>query len=1122
MPTSTITRSIKLKLVVPRAPEQAGIAKTLWATHAAINAACRHYEGWLVRMRGRGYETRAERVSEGQVVAELLEAARAAQKRNKGELAGTGEEIVELLRQLYADIVPSAIGEDGDAQAANAFLSPLVDPNSRGFLEIFDKIGEAPNWLAAARDGEADAFDAAYLWLESEAGQKRLRATGSPAGWMRLAKAKPQAPEWVLAFIADFDRKTEEAAGVPTRIRRLRELGILPLFEPYFRGRIVGAEGVVTRWDRLAFRLAVGHLLSWESWCRRAAEDHARRRAKLERFEATHVNEAIRQRLDGLRRYERERHAEIVARGDLPEGDRPFRIRPRMIRGWRELREAWLKAKARDHDSLVAQIAATQAKLRGRFGDPHLFRWLARPENHLFWDRADEDMVAVVAALNAHQDVVDASRSTALLTLPDPVLHPRATQWEAEGGSNLKTYKLQATPQGLRLDLPALEPVDDRLYRERALERLALAASGQMRDVELARDGSKCIVRYTTNSGERLTAKLGSGDLLLDWSHARNRPIEQVEAGDIGPAWLKLAIGIEPQLPEGWPERRPAALDHFRTAAGKTSKHRQGVQPGLRVLAVDLGVRTFAACAVFELAEQAPPGRLAFSLPDLGLAAVHERSFLLELPGERADTATALWRERASEELRRLRRGLSRCRRIRQLVGLEGEARRLALGAMRDALAGVDPWPFEGELLAELEGMAEAARPIWDDHVKAAFERWRNAYGFELSAWRQRTKAPSLDKRSGKSIWSIQYLTDTRRTLQGWSLLGREAGDVRRLDRERRGVFAADLLAHLDGLKEDRIKAGADLIVQAARGYRRDERGAWQQRYKPCQIVVFEDLTRYRMKTDRPRRENSQLMRWVHRAIIGEVEMQGQLYGLHTTDVSAAFSSRFHAATGTPGLRCHTLTRGDFESAFMRKLLAREVPGLDLARAKPGDLVPLSGGEAFVALTADGGLVRLHADLNAAQNLQRRFWERHGEAFRLTARRTTINGLACWVPLRLGERLKGALGGYGMLEATGHESGSCRWRPLSPAAWRRLGGSEAEAAGEPAAADAGEPEDELLAELEEELLERSGEVVVFFRDPSGVVLPAALWYPGKSFWSIVRAKTSAALRQASCGGSAAT
>jgi hypothetical protein len=54
-PMTTCTRSIKLKLVVPRASEHADIAKALWATHVAINTACRYYEEQLVRMRGAAY-----------------------------------------------------------------------------------------------------------------------------------------------------------------------------------------------------------------------------------------------------------------------------------------------------------------------------------------------------------------------------------------------------------------------------------------------------------------------------------------------------------------------------------------------------------------------------------------------------------------------------------------------------------------------------------------------------------------------------------------------------------------------------------------------------------------------------------------------------------------------------------------------------------------------------------------------------------------------------------------------------------------------------------------------------------------------------------------------------------
>ena len=65
-----------------------------------------------------------------------------------------------------------------------------------------------------------------------------------------------------------------------------------------------------------------------------------------------------------------------------------------------------------------------------------------------------------------------------------------------------------------------------------------------------------------------------------------------------------------------------------------------------------------------------------------------------------------------------------------------------------------------------------------------------------------------------------------------------------------------------------------------------------------------------------------------------------------------------------------------------------------------------------------------------------------------------------------------------------------------------------------AAAGGGEDDlfdDDELAGLAEEALERSSQVTVFFRDPSGQILPSKLWYPAISFWSITRQKIAKAL-----------
>ena len=118
-----------------------------------------------------------------------------------------------------------------------------------------------------------------------------------------------------------------------------------------------------------------------------------------------------------------------------------------------------------------------------------------------------------------------------------------------------------------------------------------------------------------------------------------------------------------------------------------------------------------------------------------------------------------------------------------------------------------------------------------------------------------------------------------------------------------------------------------------------------------------------------------------------------------------------------------------------------------------------------------------------------------------------IDGVEYWVPSTFGERVKGAMGGAGYLVPTGHESGSCEWQTLTPARYNKLSGGKEEALFD-------DDDDAALAGLAEEALEKSGQVRVFFRDPSGEILPEKLWYPAISFWSITRQKILTALKSA--------
>src|SRR5207244_1104970 len=134
-----------------------------------------------------------------------------------------------------------------------------------------------------------EAVDAANEWLTGDDAAAWLKDTGSPATWVRLARKGD--PAWPKAFIQKrAELEAEASTGTTGLIRALKERGFLPLIEPYIAPRLVERDGAVSRWDRLAFRLAVGHLLSWESWCRRAADEHAERVARVAAFQRDHVH----------------------------------------------------------------------------------------------------------------------------------------------------------------------------------------------------------------------------------------------------------------------------------------------------------------------------------------------------------------------------------------------------------------------------------------------------------------------------------------------------------------------------------------------------------------------------------------------------------------------------------------------------------------------------------------------------------------------------------------------------------------------------------------------------------------------------------------------------------------
>ena len=287
------TRTINLKMVLGKKERTAELWRALWTTHSEINKAVERIEHVLLSCRGAAYrrldgDGKEVAVTEREVVEQALTMARLAQKRNGREGTGSDEEILAALRLLYEQIIPSCRLDDkgtplkGEAQAANAWVSPLMDPESKGGSSVYDKVlNPLPDWIDMKKGGRTGWEEKSELWLDTEVGKRLQSAPGSPPAWAR--KLRNEQP-WQEAFIQDQDKKRKELkSGNAPVIKGLKEeLGLLPLISPDLRQKLKPDEKGVSVWDRLAVRLAVAHLLSWESWNHSTKKAHDEAKTRYE------------------------------------------------------------------------------------------------------------------------------------------------------------------------------------------------------------------------------------------------------------------------------------------------------------------------------------------------------------------------------------------------------------------------------------------------------------------------------------------------------------------------------------------------------------------------------------------------------------------------------------------------------------------------------------------------------------------------------------------------------------------------------------------------------------------------------------------------------------------------
>ena len=257
---------------------------------------------------------------------------------------------------------------------------------------------------------------------------------------------------------------------------------------------------------------------------------------------------------------------------------------------------------------------------------------------------------------------------------------------------------------------------------------------------------------------------------------------------------------------------------------------------------------------------------------------------------------------------------------------------------------------------------------------------------------------PRIRGQRGLSFARLSQLEEFRKRCQALNrILMRTPGEQPQTIAQMRELVipdcCPDVLRRLEEMKEQRINQTANMILAQTLGVRhkehtfspeerlsKDVHGEYEKipGVEISSFIVLENLSRYKFSQDRSPYENSRLMKWSHRALVGKLKMLCEAIGMPVLEVNAAYSSKF-SAESIPGFRAEECDSADID-AFVRRhknLSYKEIQLWESIReihaemckynANATSILPRDGGEIFVPFCGSDDLKQ--ADINAAFNI---------------------------------------------------------------------------------------------------------------------------------------------------------
>lgn len=1064
-------KSIQVKLYIKNDEEGKKSLKAIALTHYIHNLGVKYFMEKLLLLRQEDVwedENSSKPTKKAQdFKKELLEIAREAQNNNISQTKGTDEEILKLLRKTYEQIIPSSIGGKTNAQSvARDWLNSLVSRGSQAGLGE-SKSGRKPNWEKY------------------------------PEGDPRRETGKQK-----------YDERQKEKKEKEIR-PKLQEMGLLPLF-PMFRlksgfdwkgrddnGKIKAYEDDnVTGFERDMFQQAIEHLSSWESWNKNAKERHKKFNKELKSWEEE--NEDKKDKFEILLNYEKERKEKSEQDGALSSNE-PFRINRRMIKGWDRIKEKWLseikKKSGTSSQRLIEIVKEYQTKNPKDFGDYNLFEFLATDKARDLWS-GEYDFILYHIKHNKLLKNLESSKPYTIMTLPEALKHPLWIRLDVPDGTNINDYKLKSNSDRWEVELSLLCQSDSNNIIERKFS-FQIAPSVQMKYISLKNGSLRDIVLIDQGTKKEFEGRFGQASIHFEREILEKMNNEKLMTKGIYPVYLNISVDLQDNesIDAKIFKKKPRDASGFQPIIGlEDIIGLNNYINNLGCLSVDLGVRLAGACSVFRLTDNDSNNnkKLRFKIDGSNnLYVEHERSFLLTLPGDNPDAKIETKREELWKKLKKFNLALKHMNKLISIKGLDEESCKKELGKLEQAdKTDILDYSLIGKIKNALDGDRE--KRIMEIH-----REWEKEFSKKLQEWRKESSRLKSSKSRYYGIWDlslngIEYLERVRRLLIRWTNHPRESKEIKKLTKDK--VFAQKLQKHIDNLKEDRIKKIADLIIMSALGYTGNERK--EKKYESCHIILFEDLDRYKFKTDRPRYENSMLMKWAHRSILKEVYNQAKVYGIIVGVVGAGFTSRYYSGKFIPGIRCKPLCKEDMKKEDIKEII-KEI-GLDENSLKENDLIPYDGGELFCTVDENNKLISIHADINAAQNLQRRFWTNYSEQFRVKCEKSNN---VC-IPI-IGKRNENFWNAKVLVPDQSNGETFYKESFNSQKKSKKIKDNEYKE-------NEIDFEDDEMSEEEETEIKKQE---ILFRDPSGIILQNDRWYDYKTFWSIVKSKIYSKLKE---------